>query len=147
VVDQWLEFFNLVLCYSVNAIYIYIVYCIRCWILMSWLSKLIVVNNFGCPKYNRNSAEILVKFFTKKNYPQIKSICWDLLALIQSYNRVRYSTWSPPCLSDTSGIDIFAWRDTESSRSLIDSSLSEYTDVAGTWEEVSAKGSQSGSLS
>ena len=48
---------------------------------------------------------------------------------------------SPPCLSDTSGMDTSAWRDNESSRSLTDSPPSEYTDVAGIWEEVFAKGS------
>jgi hypothetical protein len=37
---------------------------------MGWLGKLIVVDNLGCPKYKRNSAEFLVnkknKFTLKK---------------------------------------------------------------------------------
>jgi len=33
----------------------------------------------------------LIEFFTKNNYPKIKSICWDLLPLIKSYNRVCYN--------------------------------------------------------
>jgi hypothetical protein len=33
---------------------------------MGWLSKLIVVDNLGCPKYKQNSAEILVEFLKKK---------------------------------------------------------------------------------
>jgi len=48
---------------------------------MGRLSKLIVVDNLGCPKCKRNSAEILKK---KKIYPQIKRICWNLLTLIMS---------------------------------------------------------------
>jgi hypothetical protein len=55
---------------------------------MGWLSKLIAVDNLGYPKYKQNSAEFLVDL--KKNYPQIKSICWDLLTLIKSYSRVCY---------------------------------------------------------
>jgi hypothetical protein len=34
---------------------------------MSWLNKLIVVNNLGCPKYKRNFAEFLVDL--KKKLP------------------------------------------------------------------------------
>jgi hypothetical protein len=48
--------------------------------MMGRLSKLIVVDNLGCPKCKRNSAEIL----KKKNYPQIKRICWNLITLIMS---------------------------------------------------------------
>jgi hypothetical protein len=48
-----------------------------------WISKLEVVNNLGCSIYKENSVEILVEFFTKKNYPHIKSICQDLLAVIE----------------------------------------------------------------
>jgi hypothetical protein len=29
--------------------------------MMGWLSKLIIVNNLGCPKYKQNLAEFLVK--------------------------------------------------------------------------------------
>ena len=32
---------------------------------MGWLNKLLVVDNLGCPKYKRNSAEFLVD--KKKN--------------------------------------------------------------------------------
>jgi len=32
---------------------------------MGWLSKLIVVDNLGCPKYKWNSTEILIEFFPK----------------------------------------------------------------------------------
>jgi hypothetical protein len=32
---------------------------------MGWLSKLIVVDNLGCPKYKWNSAEFLVDFKKK----------------------------------------------------------------------------------
>jgi len=41
--------------------------------MMGCLSKLIIVDNLGCPKCKRNSAE----FLEKKNYPQIKRICWN----------------------------------------------------------------------
>jgi hypothetical protein len=63
---------------------------------MGWLDKLIVVDNLEYPKYKRNSAEILIEFFTKKKrkkkcYPQIKSTCCDLLALIKLNSRDRYS--------------------------------------------------------
>jgi hypothetical protein len=34
--------------------------------MMGWLSKLIVVDNLGYPKYKRNSTKILVEIFTKK---------------------------------------------------------------------------------
>jgi hypothetical protein len=51
---------------------------------MGCLSKLIVVDNLGCHKCKRNSAE----FLGKKNYPQIKRICWNLLRLIESYSRI-----------------------------------------------------------
>jgi len=51
---------------------------------MDWMGKLEVVNNLVRSIYKGNSTEILVEFFTnkknKKNNPQIKSICWDLLA-------------------------------------------------------------------
>ena len=60
---------------------------------MGWLSKLIVVDNLGCPKYKQNFAEFLVDF--KKHYPQIKNICWDLLTLIKSYSRVCYRIRNP----------------------------------------------------
>jgi hypothetical protein len=49
-------------------------------VMMGRLSKLIVVDNLRCPKCKRNSAEIK----KKKNYPQIKRICWNLLTLIMS---------------------------------------------------------------
>jgi hypothetical protein len=49
---------------------------------------------------------------------------------------------SYPCLSDASTL----W-DAKSSRSPFNSPFSGCTGAAGTWEEVSAKGSQSGSLS
>jgi hypothetical protein len=55
-------------------------------------------------------------------------------------------TLSPPCLSDASSNDTYAWRDSISSRSPIDLPLSECTDVVGISEEVPAKGSQSRSL-
>jgi hypothetical protein len=96
---------NLTLSYSsplsllLSYIYIYCVDCMKCWIMMietrsmmGWLSKLIVVDNLGCPKYKRNSAEFLVDF-KKKNHPQIQSICWDLLTLIKSYSRVCCSSY------------------------------------------------------
>ena len=38
-------------------------------VMMGWLSKLIFVDNLGCPKYKRNSAEFLVE---KKNLPSNK---------------------------------------------------------------------------
>jgi len=57
---------------------------------MDWLRILIVVDNLGYSKYKQNSIEILVDF--KKNiYPQIKSICWDHLALFKSYSRDCYT--------------------------------------------------------
>jgi hypothetical protein len=56
---------------------------------MGWLSKLIVVDNLRRSKYKQNSVEFLIDF-KKKNYPQIKSICWDLLTLIKSYSQVCY---------------------------------------------------------
>jgi hypothetical protein len=59
---------------------------------MGWLSKLIVVDNLGCPKYKRNSVEFFGRL--KKNYPQTKRICWGLLTLIKSYSWVRY--WVDP---------------------------------------------------
>jgi hypothetical protein len=55
------------------------------------MSKLIIVNNLGCPTYKGNSVEFLVEFWFKKNYPLIKSICWDLLALIKSNSRNCYT--------------------------------------------------------
>jgi hypothetical protein len=47
------------------AMFIYIVWIVwgdELWdlwdlVMMGWLSKLIVVDNLGCPKYKRNSAE------------------------------------------------------------------------------------------
>jgi hypothetical protein len=50
--------------------------------MMGRLSKLIVVDNLGCPKCKRNSAEFLEKKIII--YPQIKRICWNLLTLIVS---------------------------------------------------------------
>jgi len=55
---------------------------------MGWLSKLIVIDNLGSPKYKRNSNEFFGRL--KKNYPQTKRICWDLLTLIKSYSWVCY---------------------------------------------------------
>jgi len=60
--------------------------------MMGWLSKLIVVDNLGCPKYKRNSVDFFGRL--KKNYPQTKRICWGLLTLIKSYSWVRY--WVDP---------------------------------------------------
>jgi hypothetical protein len=59
--------------------------------MMGWLSKLIVVDNLGCPKCKQNSAEFFWKL--KKNYPQIKRICWDLLTLIESYSSDCYKKY------------------------------------------------------
>jgi hypothetical protein len=64
-------------------------------VMMSWLSKLIVVDNLRYPKYKWNSAEFLIDL-KKKHYPQIKRICWDLLTLIKSYDRARYSWYQSP---------------------------------------------------
>ena len=73
-------------------------------------------------------------------------IIWSIKA---EYEKVFYTIvgatngdkWFPSCLSDTLGIETFAWRDIESFWSLTNSSPSECTDVVGTWEEVSTKGS------
>ena len=66
------------------------------------MGKLEVVDNLRCSIYKGNSAEILVEFFInnqKTNYPQIKSICWDLLALIEMNSRdccIKFFKFHPP---------------------------------------------------
>ena len=63
---------------------------------MGWLSKLIVVNNLGCPKYKRNSAE----FLKKKNSPSNKE---DMLGSF-NIDRVAQSDCYIECIRDS---DIF----------------------------------------
>jgi hypothetical protein len=63
-----------------RRIYIYICVLYEVWnyvelrdlVMMGCLSKLIIVDNLGCPKCKQNSAEFSEK---KKIYPQIKRIC------------------------------------------------------------------------
>jgi hypothetical protein len=69
----------------------------------------------GCPKCKRNSAEFLVN--QKKNYPQIKRICWDLLTLIKSYNRTVthqvYYTYTSSFRKDRSRVDWLSFLETK----------------------------------
>jgi hypothetical protein len=46
---------------------------------MGWLSKLLVVDNLGCPKYKRNSAE----FFVEKKIPQLREYLGILFCIDQ----------------------------------------------------------------
>ena len=58
---------------------------------MDWLSKLIVVDNLGCPKCKRNSAD----FWKKKNLPSNKEDMLESLTLIESYSRTITMPLSP----------------------------------------------------
>jgi len=55
---------------------------------MGCLSKLIIVDNLGCPKCKRNSAE----FLEKKNLPSNKEDILEFLTLIKSYSQTITGT-------------------------------------------------------
>jgi len=59
---------------------------------MGWLSKLIVVDNLGCPKCKRNSAE----FLEKKNLPSNKEDMLESFNIDRVVQSDYYTTTTLP---------------------------------------------------
>jgi hypothetical protein len=67
--------------------------------MMGWLSKLIVVDNLGCPKCKQNSAE----FFGKKKLPSNKE---DMLGSFNIDRVVQFGILHKEPLTNSSWIDL-----------------------------------------